>query len=120
MRWVASYLLGLVGQQLLLQSFLNNRVHDLMQRLAPTRAQGLTVLIAAALFAAAHLPNLPLVALTGVAGAFWTWHFRRHANFLLLCASHLLLGVAAMLMLGKGPLLSLRVGYGAWKKMAAD
>ena len=110
-RWAGRYALGLVGQQVLLQCFVNNRLHDL------GRPRSFTVIVAATVFATLHLPNPFLTGLTFVAGGCWVWHFRRHGNLPLLCASHWLLGTAAMLMLGKGPLLNLRVGYGAWKRM---
>ena len=68
---------------------------------------------AALLFALLHAPNPVLVPCAAVAGAFWCWHFVKHRNLPALMLSHFLLGLVAMICLGKGPLLGLRVGYPA-------
>ncbi len=71
-------------------------------------------------FAALHLPNGPLVISVVVVCPFWAWHFRRFANLPALLVSHLVLGVAAMILLGSGQFQSLRVGWPLMKNLLAN
>ncbi len=115
--WVGQYLGGLLGQQLALQCFLNNRIFYMGQDLPPTRRITLAVLLSTLAFALLHTPNWWLVALVIPSGLVWTLHFRLHRNLPAVLASHLILGTATMLLLGQGPLLRLRVGWPAWELM---
>ncbi|MFU8779599.1 MAG: lysostaphin resistance A-like protein [Kiritimatiellia bacterium] len=49
-------------------------------------------LVATICFAAFHLPNPLLMAVTAIAGFFWAWIFYRYPNLLLLALSHAVLG----------------------------
>ena len=59
-----------------------------------------------------------LVVVTLPAGLFWSWQFRRHFNLPVLIASQFVLGAAATICPGQGPLLHLRVGLGALRLMS--
>lgn len=114
-QWLGPYLIGVIGQQVALQVLLNDRFHELAAWHGARDGKWFSVLASTALFAAFHVPNFWLVAVTSVAGMFWTFHFRRYRNFPALVVSHLVLGSCAMLALGEGPLMHLRVGWGAMK-----
>lgn len=61
--------------------------------------------VAGALFAASHLPDLPLAGLTLVVGVVWVTIYRSWANLWLSTASHSILGAVAYTMaLGRDPL----------------
>jgi hypothetical protein len=111
--WLLRYLPGLFAQQILLQDFFAPGVRSLAASQPPRRRNVTTVIVATGLFAALHAPNLALMAGVSVAGAFWTAHFLAHRNLFAVVLSHLLLGTAAMVSLGPGPLGNLRVGPGA-------
>lgn len=108
--WLLTYSHGMLGQQLGLQYVLNNRVHRALGGLRePTRVV-VTVAICTVVFTLLHAPNPGLMLAVIPASAFWCWHFRRYHNMPALMLSHLILGGAAMVLLGDGPLLRLRVG----------
>lgn len=115
-QWLMHYVAGVAGQQIALQVFLNNRLFELASSLhGSADAHRFAIVGSALMFAAFHAPNLWLVVVTLAAGLFWTWHFRRHGNLPALVISQAVLGAGAMLMLGEGPLMNLRVGWGAMK-----
>jgi len=115
--WLRIYVLGVVGQQLVLQLFVNDRFFRAGAGLAPLARLRFTVVSSALLFAALHAPNPWLVVVTFPAAIFWSWHFRRHFNLPALMASQFVVGTAAMVLLGEGALLHLRVGWGALRMM---
>ena len=112
--WLVSYSHGLLGQQLALQWFLNNRVYQ------ATGRSTLTVVLCVVVFTLLHAPNPGLMLSVIPASAFWCWHFRRYRNMPALLISHLILGGAAMVLLGDGPLLRLRVGPPAWRLLVGE
>jgi hypothetical protein len=109
--WVPRYVLGALFQQVLLQAFVGNRLH---QATGSVRA---TAALAALVMVVLHAPNVALCAAVAVATPFWVWHFRRHGNLLAVCLCQAALGCAAMFALGYGALLNLRVGLGALELM---
>jgi hypothetical protein len=112
--WLGDYVLGIAGQELLLQGFFAPG----FARLAAARPPAVAIGAAALAFAGLHAPNPGLMIGTLVAGAFWVAHFRTHRNLPAVLASHLVLGLAAMISLGPGPLWNLRVGAGALELMS--
>lgn len=78
-----------IAQQFALQNMIANNVVGLVAR--PLAI----ALVAAALFAASHYPQLELVALTFVAGIFFTWIYRRVPNLWVVGTAHGLLGSMA-------------------------
>ena len=114
LRWAAKYLPGLIGQQVLLQCFVNQRCWLGLDRLAEPKRTRASVLLAAGIFTLLHAPNPGLMACVAVSSLVWCLHFRRYQNLAAVMLSHAVLGTAAMLLLGDGPLLRLRVGPGAW------
>lgn len=105
-RWVQNAITQEVLQQILLQVLVFPRCAVLLGG----AGLGASVL-AGTLFALVHLPNLPLVALTWVAGIVWCEWFRRYRNMLAVWASHLLLAAVSLYCLT--PILGrLRVGVG--------
>ena len=86
-------------QQLAFQGVL----HRKLMVIVPSRT--LQVLIPACAFAAVHVGNTGLVALTFVAGVSWSMLYRRYPNLWLLGASHTVLAALAYpLVLGDAPL----------------
>ncbi len=112
--WVAAYVPGLIGQQLALQCFLNNRAYYAAAGPEPRR-RARAVIAGSIVFVLLHAPNPALMAGVTWTGWFWCRHFRIHRNLPALMVSHLLLGIAAMAMLGDGLMLRLRVGRPALK-----
>lgn len=85
------------------QQFLLNAV--VVRNLASVMRSGAAVLLGAALFAASHAPDWPVVALTFPAGAMWGWLYRRQPNLWVLGVAHALLGALAFAaLLGRDPL----------------
>ena len=86
-------------QQLAFQGVL----HRKLMVIVPSRT--LQVLISACAFAAVHIGNTALVALTFIAGVCWSLLYRRYPNLWLLGASHTVLAALAYpLVLGDAPL----------------
>ena len=106
--WLDRYTLGIAAQQLLLNGFFAPRFAAFS---GGRRAAA--VALSAGAFAALHAPNPALMIGTAIAAAVWAAHFLAHRNLLAVLLSHLVLGVAAMVALGPGPMLNLRVGPGA-------
>lgn len=90
----------------LAQQFLLNAM--LLRNLRSVLPERLALLLAGLLFAAAHLPDLPLVALTFPAGLAWGWIYLRRPNLWALGLGHGVLGtIAYYLALGRDPLAAL-------------
>lgn len=105
-----------VVQQYVLQGFLYRRIRFLSLQLpvhlaTQTRQIWLAILFTAGLFAAVHLPNLTLAALTLLAAIVWTWVYERAPNLWALGLSHGLLSLVLMHSLPLRVLHSMSVGY---------
>jgi membrane protease YdiL (CAAX protease family) len=83
---VAGYVLWTIYQQFLLQDYF-------VPRLTSVLSCGKAIAVAAVLFAAAHVPNLPLVLATLVWGAVSCLLFRRSRNLYLIGLAQGLLGL---------------------------
>ncbi|MEP7273096.1 MAG: CPBP family intramembrane glutamic endopeptidase [Acidobacteriota bacterium] len=92
-------------QQYILQAFIYRRVRTLFE------SPAWSVLTTAALFAAVHLPNPLLTALTFVGALVWTMVYERAPNLYVLGVSHGLISLVAMTTLPAWVLPSLSVGY---------
>ncbi len=112
--WILAYLPAALAQQFLLQAFLNNRLYAFGHSLRPQLRLRLAVAGSTLVFILLHAPNPALMAFVAVSGLFWTWHFRRHLNLAALTVSHVILGTAAMTLLGDHILMRLRIGLGAY------
>ncbi len=66
----------------------------LFGRLAKLVPLGIAVALTALAFSGAHFPRWPVMAVTAMAGAFWTLTYYRHRTLLPLAASHAILGAA--------------------------
>src|SRR5262249_28466427 len=95
-----------LGQQFALHTVLLRESQS-----ATTRSAGIP--IAAALFAALHLPNPFLTATTLVAALAWCWIYDRHPNVLPLTLSHALLTLVVLSALDDAVTGHLRVGISA-------
>lgn len=87
-------------QQYILQAFIYRRVKFVLlseglSGMAQVARVRLAILIAASLFALVHAPNVPLMALTLIAGLLWTWVYERAPNLFALGLSHGLLSASA-------------------------
>lgn len=98
------YLEGL--QQIILMGVVVPRLQAMFRREATVS------LVAALLFAMLHLPNIPLTALTLLAGWYWCEWFRKHRNLLALWLSHFALAATTLWFLNGPWLGTLRVGIG--------
>lgn len=78
-----------IAQQFALQNLIANNVTELISK--PIAI----ALVAASLFAVSHYPRLELVALTFVAGIFFTLIYRRYPNLWVVGTAHGLLGSMA-------------------------
>lgn len=114
--WLGQYVTGVVAQQFLLQAFLTGRLDALASPPLPYR-RAAVILGAAILFALLHAPNPGLMAFAAIAGCMWCRLFLRYRNLLGVVLSHLVLGIAAIILLGNGPLMGLRVGYPALRRL---
>jgi len=121
LNWYQKYGPTVILEQILLQCFFMSRSEQLFasqNRPSSSRLRRAGPIIMASLvFAAVHVPNAALAALTLGSGLFWTWHFQRYRNLPALIISHLLLGISAMVALGEAVLMNLTVGYGAWLRL---
>jgi len=101
--WIALAIYPFWG---LVQQFLLNAM--LLRNLRELLPERLALPLAAILFAASHLPDLPLAALTLPAGFAWGWIYLRRPNLWALGLGHGVLGtVAYYLALGRDPLAAL-------------
>jgi len=92
------------GQQFALQTVLLREAQA-----ATSRGKGIA--LAAAVFAALHLPNPFLTVVTLVAAVAWCWTYDRHPNLLPLALSHAFLTFVIVCSLDPALTGRLRVGY---------
>jgi membrane protease YdiL (CAAX protease family) len=102
----AGYALWAIEQEFILQSFFYVNVEQLAGN------QFRSAVIAAALFAVAHIPNPILVLATLVAGICFTQLFRRYRNIYALGIAHGLLGLALAVSVSENVHHHMRVGLG--------
>ena len=102
---VGGYVLWTIYQQFLLQDYFMPRLNRVLMSDAAIAA-------AALLFAAAHLPNLPLTAATLVWGAVSCWLFRRYRSLYVLGLAQGLLGLCFAVCIPDALHHHLRVGLG--------
>ena len=102
---VAGYVLWTLYQQFLLQDYF-------MLRLASVLSSNAAIGVAALLFAAAHLPNIPLVVATLVWGAVSCALFRRYHNLYVLGLAQGLLGLCFAVCVPDVFIRHMRVGLG--------
>jgi membrane protease YdiL (CAAX protease family) len=77
------------GQQFALQTVFLREMQSMTNR-------GAAISVAAALFAALHLPNPFLTAMTFVGAFTWCWIYSRHPNVIPLALSHAIVTVAIL------------------------
>ena len=102
---VYGYVLWTVYQQFLLQDYF-------MPRLTRLLSSDVAIVVAAVLFAIAHLPNLSLVVATVVWGAASCWLFRRYRNLYMLGLAQGLLGLCFAICVPDAMHHHMRVGLG--------
>lgn len=102
------YVIWAVGQQFLLQSFLYLRLESVVGARP-------AVLSATMLFTVAHLPNLPLTAMTFVGALFFTEMFRRYRSIYPLGIVHAVLGIAIACTFPDSLMHHMRVGLSFWQ-----
>jgi len=102
------YVIWAVGQQFLLLSFLYVRFEFV---LGPRVA----VLASAVLFTLAHLPNVPLTAMTLVGGLFFAEMFRTYRSIFPLAIVHALVGIAIAYSFPDQLMHHMRVGLSYWQ-----
>ena len=98
--WVVLLLYPLYGiaQQFALQALITRNLRALVRPRAPR------VVVVAALFGAAHVPDGPLIGLTLLTGLVFTWIYESHPNLWAVGIAHGLLGALAYyLVLGRDP-----------------
>lgn len=103
---VAGYVLWTLYQQVLLQDYFLSRL------LRTLRSESASVIMAALLFAAAHLPNLVLTAATLVWGVVSCLLFRRYRNLYILGLAQGLLGLCFAVCVPDALHHHMRVGLG--------
>jgi len=103
---IAGYVLWTLYQQFLMNDYFMPRLTRLLS------SEGAAVGLAAVLFAAAHLPNLPLTAATLVWGAISCALFRRYQNLYALGLAQGLLGLCFAICVPDALHHHLRVGLG--------
>ena len=103
---VAGYVLWTLYQQVLLQDYFLSRL------LRSLRSESASVIMAALLFAAAHLPNLVLTGATLVWGVVSCLLFRRYRNLYLLGLAQGLLGLCFAVCVPNALHHHMRVGLG--------
>jgi hypothetical protein len=108
---IAGYILWTIYQQFLLQDYFMPRLLRLLPSAQPFR-EGIAIAAAAILFAAAHLPNLPLTAATLVWGAVACALFSRYKNLWALGLAQGLLGLCFAICIPDALHHHLRVGLG--------
>jgi hypothetical protein len=102
----SGYALWACAQQLLLQGFFLSRILRVIGKPRPA------VVVAALLFAVAHLPNPLLVPLTLLWGLVACLHFLRYRNLIPLAISHAILGIVLTMTLPGPGNHYMRVGLG--------
>ncbi|HKU28664.1 MAG TPA: CPBP family glutamic-type intramembrane protease [Candidatus Sulfotelmatobacter sp.] len=104
---VAGYVLWTVYQQFLLQDYFVPRLTSLL-------SSNTAIAVAAALFAVAHFPNIPLMLATLVWGAVSCILFRRYRNLYIIGITQGLLGLCFAVCIPDVWLHHMRVGLGYW------
>ena len=107
LRHILPYILWAFGQQFLLLSFLYVRFEFLLGARA-------AVFASAALFTLAHLPNLPLTAMTLIGGLFFAEMFRAYRSILPLSITHALVGISIAFTFPDSLMHHMRVGLSYW------
>ena len=107
-RHIWPYVIWAVGQQFLLLSFLYLRFEVVL------RAR-VAVLASAMLFTLAHLPNVPLTAMTLLGGLFFAEMFRVHRSIFPLAIVHALMGIAIAYSFPDQLMHHMRVGLSYWQ-----
>ncbi len=102
------YVVWAIGQQFLLQSFLFLRLESVLRGRA-------AVVAATVLFTVAHLPNLPLTAMTFAGALFFTEMFRRYRSIYPLGIVHAVLGIAIAYSCPDSLMHHMRVGLSFWQ-----
>lgn len=102
---VGGYVLWTIYQQFLLQDFF-------MPRLTRVLSSNAAILLAAALFAVAHLPNIPLALATLAWGAASCWLFRRYRSLYVLGLAQGILGLCFAVCVPDAMHHHMRVGLG--------
>jgi membrane protease YdiL (CAAX protease family) len=108
---IAGYFLWTLYQQFLLNDYFMPRLQRILPRDSAARS------LAALLFAAAHLPNLPLTAATLLWGAISCALFRRYRNLYALGLAQGLLGLCFAICVPDALHHHLKVGLGYWREM---
>ncbi len=103
-RYLAYLVLWAAGQQFALQTVLLRE-----SQAATSRGKG--IVLAAVVFAALHLPNPFLTAVTLLAAGAWCWIYDRHPNLLPLALSHACLTLFVVSCFDPALTGRLRVGY---------
>ncbi len=93
-----------LGQQFSLQAVI---FEEMAERLSPGRA----VWASAGVFAALHLPNPFLTAVTFIAALGWCWIYSRHPNIFPLALSHAAGSLVIILTVDRAITGGMRVGY---------
>jgi len=104
---VSGYVIWTIYQQFLLQDYF-------MPRLSRYLASDAAIVVAATLFSAAHLPNIPLVIATMVWGVVSCVLFRRYRSIYVLGIAQGLLGLCFAVCVPDVFLHHMRVGLGYW------
>lgn len=96
----ALYIAAAFAQALIFFGFIFVRIRGIIDgagvqdqdRHAAFSRRATAAMLTAALFSLCHNPNLPLMALTFVAGALWAWLYHTRPNLLALAVSHAIVG----------------------------
>jgi membrane protease YdiL (CAAX protease family) len=102
------YVVWAVGQQFLLLSFLYVRFEFVLGARA-------AVIASAVLFTLAHLPNVPLTAMTLLGGLFFAEMFRTYRSILPLAIVHAMMGIAIAYSFPDQFMHHMRVGLSYWQ-----
>lgn len=105
---IVPYFVWAVFQQFLLQSFIFLRMESAL-------GTKWAVLASSALFTFAHLPNLPLTALTFFGALFFTDLFRRYRSIYPLGIAHFMMGISIAYSFPTSLMHHMRVGLSFWK-----
>jgi hypothetical protein len=103
-----SYCFWALFQQYLLNGYFVNRIHASFQ----ARHEFIVALIGGALFAAAHTPNMLLMAVTLIGGTIAAAAYLRHRNLFFLAFAHALIGTMIWFLVPDTVSHHLRVGPG--------
>lgn len=105
---ILPYFAWAIFQQFLLQSFI-------FLRMEAALGSPLAVLVSSAFFTFAHLPNMPLTALTLVGALFFTELFRRYRSIYPLGIAHFFMGMSIAYSFPTSLMHHMRVGLSFWK-----